>query len=76
MAALQAARCDARVARLFFRLAQSAHTMTPAQIKSLVAEYVNASLESVEDYSLTVSRMDGEREAASLAITDQLESTQ
>ena len=49
----QAARWEGRVNRLFFRLAQSSHTMTPAQISALVA--------------------DSERDATSLAITDQLE---
>ena len=47
--------------------------MTPQQISALVAEYVNATLETVEEYSLTNTRTDSEREATSLAITDQLE---
>lgn len=47
--------------------------MTPSQIRALVAEYVNATLETVEEYSLTHTRTDSEREATSLAITDQLD---
>ncbi len=51
IATLQAARWEGKVQRLFFRLAQSAHAMTPEQIQALVAEYVNATLGSVGEYS-------------------------
>jgi hypothetical protein len=63
LALLQAARWGRRVSTLFFRLAQSASTMTPAQIQALVEEYVNATLEYVEEYSFTHTRTDDEREA-------------
>lgn len=49
--------------------------MTPAQIQALVAEHVNATLDTVEEYSLTQIRTDSERETAALAITDTLEAS-
>lgn len=75
-ATLRAALWEGRVSRLFFRLAQSAHTMTPAQINKLVAEYVNADLEASEETSLTISRTDAQREGASLGLTSALEDIQ
>ncbi|HEX7766695.1 MAG TPA: hypothetical protein VF443_08265, partial [Nitrospira sp.] len=50
--------------------------MTPEQINKLVAEYVNADLEVIEESSFTISRTDDEREAASLALTEALQDTQ
>lgn len=61
------------MSKLFLTLRQHGHTMKPEQIQTLVAEYVNASLEEIEESSLTVSRADDERDAANLALTDALE---
>lgn len=73
VADIQAARWEGRVVRLFPYLMKFAPSMTSEQIQWLVAEYVNATLDTVEEFSLTQSRTDSEREAASLAITDQLD---